>query len=48
MWSTSFKNACERMQFLVKLQAVGLMQFCKKYTRFSADFTANSLERAIS
>ena len=30
MWSTSFKNACERMQFLVKLQALGLMQLYKK------------------
>ena len=55
MWSNSFKNAGKRMQFSVKLQAVGLMQLYKKQTPshlflkdFSADFTTNSLERAIS
>ena len=43
------------MQFLVKLQAVGLMQLYKKqapsrlfFKDFSADFSTNSLKRAIS
>ena len=29
LWLTSFKNSCERMQLLVKMQAAGLMQLYK-------------------
>ena len=52
--STSFKNSCEIMQFLVKFQAVGLIQLWKKetplrlfYKDLSTDSTTTSLERAI-
>ena len=53
--STSFKNSCKIMQFLVKFQAVGLIQLCKKetplrlfYKDLSTDSTTTSLGRAIS
>ena len=30
LWSTSFKDFCERMQFLEKLEAIEIMQLCEK------------------
>ena len=44
LWSTSFKNSCERMRFLVKLQAPSRLFF----NDLGVDFTATSLGRAIS
>ena len=41
--STSFKNPCERMQFLVKLQVPSRLFF----KDLSTDFTTTSLGRAI-